>query len=109
MTGTPAAVASGRERRPGPMPDLMDAVVALAKRRCIAFQSSELYGGLRSSWDYGPLGVELRRNVREAWWRATVQLRPDVVGLEAAVVMSSRVWEASGHVATFHDPLVECL
>jgi glycyl-tRNA synthetase len=91
------------------MPDLMDDVVALAKRRGIAFQSSELYGGLRSSWDYGPLGVELRRNVREAWWRATVQLRDDVVGLEAAVVMSSRVWEASGHVATFHDPLVECL
>ena len=91
------------------MPDLMDDVVALAKRRGIAFQSSELYGGLRSSWDYGPLGVELRRNVREAWWRATVQLRPDVVGLEAAVIMSPRVWEASGHVATFHDPLVECL
>jgi glycyl-tRNA synthetase len=91
------------------MPDLMDDVVALAKRRGIAFQSSELYGGLRSSWDYGPLGVELRRNVREAWWRAMVQLRPDVVGLEAAVVMSPRVWEASGHVATFHDPLVECL
>jgi glycyl-tRNA synthetase len=91
------------------MPDLMDDVVALAKRRGIAFQSSELYGGLRSSWDYGPLGVELRRNVREAWWRAMVQLRSDVVGLEAAVVMSPRVWEASGHVATFHDPLVECL
>ena len=91
------------------MPDLMDDVVALAKRRGIAFQSSELYGGLRSSWDYGPLGVELRRNVREAWWRATVQLRHDVVGLEAAVIMSPRVWEASGHVATFHDPLVECL
>ncbi len=91
------------------MPDLMDDVVALAKRRGIAFQSSELYGGLRSSWDYGPLGVELRRNIREAWWRATVQLREDVVGLEAAVVMSPRVWEASGHVATFHDPLIECL
>jgi glycyl-tRNA synthetase len=91
------------------MPDLMDDVVALAKRRGIAFQSSELYGGLRSSWDYGPLGVELRRNIRDAWWRANVQLRDDVVGLEAAVIMSSRVWEASGHVATFHDPLVECL
>ena len=91
------------------MPDLMDDVVALAKRRGIAFQSSELYGGLRSSWDYGPLGVELRRNIRDAWWRATVQLRDDVVGLEAAVVMSPKVWEASGHVATFHDPLVECL
>jgi glycyl-tRNA synthetase len=109
MACTPAAAASGRERSHGPMPDLMDDVVALAKRRGIAFQSSELYGGLRSSWDYGPLGVELRRNVRDAWWRAMVQLRSDVVGLEAAVVMSPRVWEASGHVATFHDPLVECL
>jgi glycyl-tRNA synthetase len=91
------------------MPDLMDAVTSLAKRRGIAFQSSEIYGGLRSSWDYGPLGVELRRNVRNAWWRSMVQLRDDVVGLEAAIIMSPRVWEASGHVAGFHDPLVECL
>jgi glycyl-tRNA synthetase len=91
------------------MPDLMDAVTSLAKRRGIAFQSSEIYGGLRSSWDYGPLGVEMRRNVRAAWWRSMVQLRDDVVGLEAAVIMSPRVWEASGHVAGFHDPLVECL
>jgi glycyl-tRNA synthetase len=91
------------------MADLMDQIVALAKRRGIAFQSSEIYGGLRSAWDYGPLGVELRRNIRDAWWRATVQLRDDVVGLEAAVIMSPKVWEASGHVGTFHDPLVECL
>ena len=91
------------------MADLMDQIVALAKRRGIAFQSSEIYGGIRSAWDYGPLGVELRRNIREAWWRATVQLRDDVVGLEAAVIMSPKVWEASGHVGTFHDPLVECL
>jgi glycyl-tRNA synthetase len=91
------------------MPDLMDAVTSLAKRRGIAFQSSEIYGGLRSSWDYGPLGVEMRRNVRSAWWRSMVQLRDDVVGLEAAIIMSPRVWEASGHVAGFHDPLVECL
>jgi glycyl-tRNA synthetase len=91
------------------MPDLMDAVTSLAKRRGIAFQSSEIYGGLRSSWDYGPLGVELRRNIRAAWWRAMVQLRDDVVGVEAAIIMSPRVWEASGHVAGFHDPLVECL
>jgi len=89
--------------------DLMEAVTSLAKRRGIAFRSSEIYGGLRSSWDYGPLGVELRRNIRNAWWRSTVQLREDVVGLEAAVIMSPRVWEASGHVAGFSDPLVECL
>ena len=90
------------------MTDLMEAVTSLAKRRGIAFQSSEIYGGLRSSWDYGPLGVELRRNVREAWWRSMVQLRDDVVGLEAAIIMSPRVWEASGHVSGFSDPLVEC-
>jgi len=89
--------------------DLMDAVVSLAKRRGIAFPSSEIYGGLRSSWDYGPLGVELKRNIRQAWWRTMVQLREDVVGLEAAIMMSPRVWEASGHVAGFSDPLVECL
>ena len=87
----------------------MDAVVSLAKRRGIAFPSSEIYGGLRSSWDYGPLGVELKRNIRQAWWRTMVQLRDDVVGLEAAVMMSPRVWEASGHVAGFSDPLIECL
>jgi glycyl-tRNA synthetase len=91
------------------MADLMEAVTSLAKRRGIAFQSSEIYGGLRSSWDYGPLGVELRRNIRRSWWRSMVQLRDDVVGLEAAIIMSPRVWEASGHVAGFHDPLVECL
>jgi glycyl-tRNA synthetase len=89
--------------------DLMEAVTSLAKRRGIAFQSSEIYGGLRSSWDYGPLGVELRRNLRQAWWRSMVQLRDDIVGLEAAVVTPSAVWKASGHLDTFHDPLVECL
>jgi glycyl-tRNA synthetase len=91
------------------MPDSMDVLTSLAKRRGIAFQSSELYGGLRSSWDYGPLGVEMRRNIRAEWWRAMVQLRDDIVGLEAAIIMSPKVWEASGHVAGFHDPLVECL
>jgi len=88
---------------------LMEAVTRLAKRRGIAFQSSEIYGGLRSSWDYGPLGTELKRNVREQWWRTMVQLRDDVVGLEAAVIMSPKVWEASGHLEVFTDPLVECL
>ena len=91
------------------MADLMEAVTSLAKRRGIAFPSSEIYGGLRSSWDYGPLGVELRRNIRRSWWRSMVQLRDDVVGLEAAIIMSPKVWESSGHVAGFHDPLVECL
>ena len=91
------------------MADLMEAVTALAKRRGIAFQSSEIYGGLRSSWDYGPLGVELRRNIRAAWWRSMVQLREDVVGVETAVIMSTKVWEASGHLEAFTDPLVECL
>jgi glycyl-tRNA synthetase len=91
------------------VPDLMEEITALAKRRGIAFQSSEVYGGLRSSWDYGPIGVELRRNIRNVWWRSMVQLREDIVGLEAAIIMSPRVWEASGHVETFHDPLVECL
>ncbi len=91
------------------MADLMEAVASLAKRRGIAFQSSEIYGGLRSSWDYGPLGVELKRNIRNAWWRSMVQLRDDVVGLEAAIIMSPKVWEASGHLEVFTDPLVECL
>ena len=91
------------------MADLMEAITSLAKRRGIAFQSSEIYGGLRSSWDYGPLGVELKRNIRNAWWRSMVQLRDDVVGLDAAIIMSPKVWEASGHLEVFTDPLVECL
>jgi glycyl-tRNA synthetase len=91
------------------MAELMEAITSLAKRRGIAFQSSEIYGGLRSSWDYGPLGVELKRNIRNAWWRSMVQLRDDVVGLDAAVIMSPKVWEASGHLEVFTDPLVECL
>ncbi len=90
------------------MADVMDAITSLAKRRGIAFPSSEIYGGLRASYDYGPLGVELRRNVRQAWWRSMVQLRDDVVGLEAAIIMSPRVWAASGHLESFTDPLVEC-
>ncbi|HMC05248.1 MAG TPA: glycine--tRNA ligase, partial [Actinomycetota bacterium] len=87
----------------------LDTIVNLAKRRGIAFQSSEIYGGLRSTWDYGPLGVELKDNVKRAWWRAMVQLREDVVGLDASILMHPRVWEASGHVESFTDPLIECL
>jgi glycyl-tRNA synthetase len=107
MSTTPAAAASDRERG-NRVADLMEAITSLAKRRGIAFQSSEIYGGLRSSWDYGPLGAEMRRNIRDAWWREMVQLRDEVVGLEAALLMSPKVWEASGHVAGFSDPLVEC-
>ena len=72
------------------------------------FQSSEIYGGLGSAWDYGPLGVELKRNIRNLWWRDTVHLRRDVLGLEAAVLMHPRVWEASGHLERFSDPMVDC-
>ena len=86
----------------------MDRVVNLAKRRGLVFPSSEIYGGFRSTWDYGPLGVLLKRNVKDAWWRSMVQLRDDVVGLDAAILMAPKVWEASGHVATFTDPLVDC-
>jgi glycyl-tRNA synthetase len=88
--------------------DLMDRVVNLAKRRGLVFPSSEIYGGFRSTWDYGPLGVLLKRNVKDAWWRSMVQLRDDVVGLDAAILMAPKVWEASGHIATFTDPLVDC-
>jgi glycyl-tRNA synthetase len=86
----------------------MDTLVSLCKRRGFVFQSSEIYGGLGSSWDYGPLGVELKRNIRHLWWRDTVQRRPDVLGLETAVLMHPRVWEASGHVERFSDPMVDC-
>ena len=88
--------------------DLMDRVVNLCKRRGFVFPSSEIYGGFRSTWDYGPLGVLLKRNVKDAWWRAMVQEREDIVGLDAAILMHPRVWEASGHVGTFADPLVDC-
>ena len=86
----------------------MDKLVSLCKRRGFVFQSSEIYGGTGSVWDYGPLGVELQRNVKEAWWRAMVHERDDIEGLDAAILMHPRVWEASGHVAGFTDPLVDC-
>ncbi|MDE3194508.1 MAG: glycine--tRNA ligase [Chloroflexota bacterium] len=88
--------------------DLSDKIVSLAKRRGFVFPSSEIYGGAGSTWDFGPLGVELKNNVKRAWWRAMVQLREDVVGLDAAILMHPRVWEASGHVENFIDPLVDC-
>ncbi|MET0397170.1 MAG: glycine--tRNA ligase [Longimicrobiaceae bacterium] len=89
--------------------DLMEKLVSLSKRRGYVFQSSEIYGGTGSVWDYGPLGVELKRNVKDAWWRSMVHERDDIEGLDAAILMHPRVWEASGHVAEFSDPLVECL
>jgi glycyl-tRNA synthetase len=89
-------------------PKLMDRVVNLTKRRGLVFPSSDIYGGFRSTWDYGPLGVLLKRNVKDAWWRSMVQLRDDIVGLDSAILMAPKVWEASGHVATFTDPLVDC-
>src|SRR5207237_3859964 len=91
------------------VPDLMDKVVNLCKRRGFVFPSAEIYGGFRSTYDYGPLGVLMLRNVREAWWKSMVQLRDDVVGLDAAILSSPRIWEASGHLgAGFADTLVDC-
>jgi len=87
---------------------LMDKLVSLAKRRGFVFQSSEIYGGVGSVWDYGPLGVELKRNVKERWWQAMVRARTDIEGLDAAILMHPKVWEASGHVSGFTDPLVDC-
>jgi len=86
----------------------MEEIVSLCKRRGFVFQSSEIYGGFASCWDYGPLGVELKRNVKEAWWNSVVQQRDDMVGLDSSILMHPKVWEASGHLATFHDPLVDC-
>jgi glycyl-tRNA synthetase len=88
--------------------DRIDAVVNLAKKRGFVFPSSEIYGGTRSAWDYGPLGVELKDNVRRQWWKAMVQRRDDIVGLDSSVILARQVWEASGHVSEFTDPLTEC-
>ena len=90
------------------MPPSFDEIVNLSKKRGFVFQASEIYGGLRSSYDYGPLGVALLRNVKEAWWRSMVQLRDDIVGLDSAIIQAPQVWEASGHLTQFNDPLVEC-
>lgn len=87
----------------------IDTIVALAKRRGFVFASGEIYGGTRSAWDYGPLGVELKENIKRQWWKATVTGREDVVGLDSSVILPRQVWVASGHVGVFTDPLVECL
>jgi glycyl-tRNA synthetase len=86
----------------------LDTIVSLCKRRGFIFQNSEIYGGLESSWDYGPLGIELKRNIKEAWWKEMVQLRDDIVGIDAGIIMHPKTWVASGHVEGFSDPLVEC-
>ncbi|AEJ61070.1 glycyl-tRNA synthetase [Spirochaeta thermophila DSM 6578] len=86
----------------------LDTIVSLCKRRGFVFQSSEVYGGLSSAWDYGPLGVELKNNIERFWWNEMVRKRRNIVGLDAAILMHPKVWEASGHVENFHDPLVDC-
>ena len=89
--------------------DLIDTVVSLCKRRGFVFPSSEIYGGQRAAWDYGPLGVELKENVKRQWWQSVVRERDDVVGVDTSVILAREVWEASGHVSAFVDPLTECL
>jgi glycyl-tRNA synthetase len=86
----------------------IDSIVSLAKRRGFVYPTGEIYGGTRSAWDYGPLGVELKENIRRQWWRSTVQMREDVVGIDSAVILPREVWVASGHVDAFVDPLTEC-
>ena len=90
------------------MSDVMEKVVSLSKRRGFVYPSSEIYGGLQSTYDYGPAGVELKRLIKEDWWRSMVRERENVVGLDASILMAAKVWEASGHVAGFNDPLVDC-
>ncbi len=86
----------------------LDTIVSLCKRRGFVYPSSEMYGGLANAWDYGPLGTALKKNIKDEWWRRFVQARPDVVGIDAALIMNPKVWEASGHLKEFSDPLVEC-
>ena len=87
----------------------LDEVVSLAKRRGFVFPAGEIYGGTRSAWDYGPLGVALKDNIKREWWRSMVVTRGDVVGVDTSIILPTPVWVASGHVAVFNDPLVECL
>jgi glycyl-tRNA synthetase len=89
--------------------DRMDTLVSLCKRRGIVFPSSEIYGGLRAAWDYGPLGVEIKNNIKRQWWQSMVQERDDIVGLDSSVILAPEVWQASGHITEFADPLTECM
>ena len=86
----------------------MEKIVSLCKRRGFIFQSSEIYGGLNGCWDYGPLGTELKRNLKDFWWRRMTRERDDIVGLDASILMNRSVWKASGHEETFTDPMVDC-
>jgi glycyl-tRNA synthetase len=103
-----ASGAAQAQADPPPAVQNLDTIVSLAKRRGFVFPSSEIYGGINAVWDYGPLGVELKNNVKRAWWRAMVQERDDIVGLDAGILMHPQVWVTSGHVESFSDPLVEC-
>src|SRR6201999_50287 len=89
-------------------PAKMEKIVALCKRRGFIFQSSEIYGGLNGAWDYGPLGVEVKRNLKDYWWRSMTQIRDDIDGFDGSILMNRAVWKASGHEATFSDPMVAC-
>jgi len=86
----------------------MEQVMSLCKRRGFIFQGSEIYGGLANTWDYGPLGVELKNNVKKTWWKKFVTDREDMVGLDSSILMNPKVWEASGHLKNFSDPLIDC-
>ena len=88
--------------------NLMDKIESLCKRRGFVFPNSEIYGGMANTWDYGPYGAEMRKNIKDRWWKKFVEDREDMVGLDAALIMNPKVWEASGHLANFKDPLVEC-
>lgn len=103
FTKTPGLMAQAK------INEQMEKIVSLCKRRGFIFQSSEIYGGINGFWDYGPLGAELKRNVKDYWWRSMTQDRDDIVGLEATIIMHPKIWEASGHTSTFSDPMVDCL
>src|SRR3990172_6565195 len=88
--------------------DLMEKIVALAKRRGFIYPGSEIYGGLANTYDFGPLGVELKNNIKKLWWMRFVQERPEIYGIDGSIIANPKIWEASGHVESFVDPLVEC-
>nr|MCR5661207.1 glycine--tRNA ligase [bacterium] len=91
-----------------PQDELFDKIVSLCKRRGFVYPGSDIYGGLANCWDYGPLGAQLKKNVKDLWWRSNVQERSDMVGIDAAIFMHPRTWVASGHAEAFSDPLVDC-
>jgi glycyl-tRNA synthetase len=104
----PAMATNGTQHDPTPRAATMEKIAALCKRRGFVYPGSEIYGGLANTWDFGPLGAELRHNIKQLWWRTFVQRRRDMVGLDGGILMHPRIWEASGHVVNFNDPLVDC-